>query len=134
MVRLRKRLAGGGECIGVFCRVDAPRDAAVVEVPDAVMETEYERVRGDCDACDPSIEWGTADSRGDVTICRTDSLGFGLLCNGSVRWPSSTFTTDPSDAWRGFSCDAERSGHCCLADVLLGTLETFEISFAGSFI
>lgn len=91
VVRLRNRLEGGvGECIGELCRVDALRDVVVV-VPDAVIETEYPRVRDVSGDCDPGITPEAVGSRGDVTICRTGSVGFGLLCNGSRPRPSSTF-------------------------------------------
>lgn len=90
VVRLRNRLEGGGECIGGLWRVDALRDVVAV-LPDAVIETEYPRVRDGRGDSDPGIERDTVGSRGDVTICRAGSMVFGLLRKGSRPRPASTF-------------------------------------------
>lgn len=59
VVWLRKRLVGGGECIGEFLRTELLRGAGTVEVPEADIETEYP---ADRDAADPVPEGGAIES------------------------------------------------------------------------
>ena len=121
VVWLRKRLVGGGECIGAFFRADALRTAAAVEGFDAVTDAEYPRDRADCG---PGIESGASESRGDEIICRTCSLAFGLPCIGSTIWLPSVFATGISESWRDLSCGEGCSIDCCFVEMLDGLLET----------